>query len=140
MQDVLDLICRKRKMASVKDWALLSSDYKVLVMLDRTVASLEGNSELVLVMRSTLPSYGYPVDGDRKIGKTTDPNGTSLFFLDIFSTFGMLNMCVVCCSIYFQACFGNSTEDERHGDGFFLSVQGLPLISFSPLPWLTGRF
>ena len=75
MQDVLELICRKRKMANPKDWALLSDDCKVLVMLDRTVASLEGNSELVLVKRSTLPQYGYAVDGDRKIGKTTDPNG-----------------------------------------------------------------
>ena len=75
MQDVLELICRKRKIANPKEWALLSDDCKVLVMLDRTVASLEGNLALVLVKRANLPGYGYAVDGDRKIGKTTDPNG-----------------------------------------------------------------
>lgn len=76
MQDVLELICRKRKIKTPNDWALLSDDFKILIPLDRTVASLEGSSRLVLVLRSTLPQYGFAVDGDRRVGRTTDPNGS----------------------------------------------------------------
>jgi hypothetical protein len=107
MQDVLELICRKRKMANAKDWALLSNDCKVLVMLDRTVASLEGNSELVLVKRSNLPQYGYPVDGDRRIGKTTDPNGEKSGKL--VGCDQVVLMFLLCHSVHFQAYFGSTT-------------------------------
>jgi len=45
-------------------------------LLDRTVASLEGKSDLVLVKRSMLPRYGIVDAG--KSTRTTDPNGRSL--------------------------------------------------------------
>ena len=76
MQEVLEHVCRKRKLANPKEWALLSDDFKILVPLDRTVAGLGGNSELVLVKRAALPQYGFPIDGDRRTNRTTDPNGT----------------------------------------------------------------
>ncbi|KAH8118678.1 SIN1-domain-containing protein [Phellopilus nigrolimitatus] len=74
MQEVLEHICRKRKLENPKDWALLSDDFKILVPLDRTVASLEGNSQLVLVQRVSLPHYGFAIDGDRRTGRSIDPN------------------------------------------------------------------
>ncbi len=76
MQEVLEHVCRKWKIEDTKAWALLSQDFKILVPLDRTVASLAGSSDLVLVRRASLPQYGFPVDGDKRYGRSTDPNGT----------------------------------------------------------------
>ena len=53
MQEVLEAVCRKRKL-DPDGYALAVKDTGILVLLDRTVASLEGNSDLVLVKRSTL--------------------------------------------------------------------------------------
>lgn len=75
MQEVLEKACHKRKLDNPKEWALLSDDYKILVPLDRTVASLEGSSQLVLVQRSLLPHYGFAIDGDRRTARSIDPNG-----------------------------------------------------------------
>lgn len=75
MQEVLELVCRKHKLDDPKDWALLSDACDTLVYLDRTVASLEGNTRLVLVQRSQLPLYGFAIDGDRRTGRSVDPNG-----------------------------------------------------------------
>jgi target of rapamycin complex 2 subunit MAPKAP1 len=75
MQEVLELICRKRKLENPKEWALLSDNCDILVPLDRTVASLEDNLRLVLVPRSQLPLYGFAIDGDRRTGRSIDPNG-----------------------------------------------------------------
>jgi len=74
MQEVLEHVCRKWKIKETKDWALLSHNHEILVPLDRTVASLEGSSDLVLIRRSSLPQYGFPVDGYKRYGGTTDPN------------------------------------------------------------------
>ena len=75
MQEVLEHVCRERKLENSKEWALLSDNCDALVYLDRTVASLEGNTRLVLVPRSQLPHYGFAVDGDRRTGRSVDPNG-----------------------------------------------------------------
>lgn len=56
-----------------KDYALLLGDQSLLIPLDRTVASLQGKRELLLVKRSMLPQYGEDIV--RGVGKTTDPNG-----------------------------------------------------------------
>ncbi|KAG6916070.1 hypothetical protein DXG01_008544 [Tephrocybe rancida] len=74
MQEALELVCRKRKLANPKDYALLLADMSILIPLDRTVASLQGKKELLLVKRSMLPQLG----GDvlKGTGKTTDPNAS----------------------------------------------------------------
>lgn len=73
MQEALELVCRKRRQMDPKDYALLLGDQSLLIPLDRTVASLQGKRELLLVKRSMLPQYGEDIV--RGIGKTTDPNG-----------------------------------------------------------------
>jgi len=74
MQEALELVCRKRKLQNPKDYALLLADMNIiLIPLDRTVASLQGKRELLLVKRSMLPQMG--ADVVKGIGRTTDPNG-----------------------------------------------------------------
>jgi target of rapamycin complex 2 subunit MAPKAP1 len=74
MQEVMDAVCRKPMLGLGEpgDYALLLAKHMLYIPLDRTVASLQGERELLLVKRSTLPSYGVDV---MKAGKTTDPNG-----------------------------------------------------------------
>lgn len=71
MQEALELVCRRRKISNPNDYALLLADKSILIPLDRTVASLQGNRELLLVKRSMLP-------GDILKGavKSTDPNAS----------------------------------------------------------------
>ncbi|KAG5640657.1 hypothetical protein DXG03_007647 [Asterophora parasitica] len=73
MQEALELVCRKRKLSNPNDYALLLADMSILIPLDRTVASLQGKRELLLVKRSMLPQIGG--DALNRTGKTTDPNG-----------------------------------------------------------------
>jgi target of rapamycin complex 2 subunit MAPKAP1 len=73
MQEALETVCRKRRLQP-KEYALLLSDMSILIPLDRTVASLQGESDLRLVKRSMLPHMNVDV---RPIGRSTDPNGTS---------------------------------------------------------------
>jgi len=73
MQEALEAVCKKRKL-NPNEYALLvrdTSDMSILIPLDRTVASLEGKSDLLLVKRSWLPRYGIV----EKSTRTTDPNG-----------------------------------------------------------------
>lgn len=77
MQEVLEAVCKKRKL-NPNEYALLVRDMSVLILLDRTVASLEGKSDLVLVKRSMLPRYGIVDTG--KSSRTTDPNGKAFEF------------------------------------------------------------
>jgi target of rapamycin complex 2 subunit MAPKAP1 len=77
MQEALELVCRKRKLANPKDYAFLLGDMSLLIPLDRTVQSLARKKDLVLVKRSTLPHLGVNVLKD--LGKATDPNGNSDF-------------------------------------------------------------
>ncbi|EIM82166.1 uncharacterized protein STEHIDRAFT_65385 [Stereum hirsutum FP-91666 SS1] len=74
MQESLELVCRKRKLQNPKEYALLLGDMSILIPLDRTVASLQGKSDLMLVKRSMLPHLG--VDLGKTTGKTTDPNAS----------------------------------------------------------------
>ena len=76
MQEALELVCRKRKLQNPKDYALLLADMSILIPLDRTVASLQGNRELLLIKRSMLPQMGSDIV--KGIGRTTDPNGKDL--------------------------------------------------------------
>ena len=58
LQEVLELVCRKRNQIDSKDYILLLGDQSLPVPLDRTVASLQGKRELLLVKRSMLPQNG----------------------------------------------------------------------------------
>lgn len=99
MQEALEMVCRKCKITHSKEWALLLRDPQILIPLDRTVASLQGKSDLVLVMRSMLPQYGLQIDGDRRTARTTDPNGTlpPVFFGSVrFKSLSQLLFSSVC--------------------------------------------
>jgi hypothetical protein len=71
MQEALEMVCRRRRLQP-KEYALLLSELSILIPLDRTVASLQGESDLRLVKRSMLPHMNVDV---RPIGRSTDPNG-----------------------------------------------------------------
>lgn len=58
MQEVLEVVCRKRKLTNPKEYALILNDLNALVYLDRAVASLQGKHELTLLKRSMLPRLG----------------------------------------------------------------------------------
>jgi hypothetical protein len=75
MQDALEMVCRKRKLQA-NEYALLLADMSILIPLDRTVASLQGKSELMLVKRSMLPHLNLDV---RPFGRSTDPNGACVY-------------------------------------------------------------
>jgi len=72
MQEALEMVCRRRRLQA-KEYALLLSDMSILIPLDRTVASLQGESDLRLVKRSMLPHMNVDV---RPIGRSTDPNAS----------------------------------------------------------------
>jgi hypothetical protein len=74
MQEALELVCRKRRIPNPKDYALLLDDKSILIPMDRTVASLQGKRELVLIQKSMLSQYGI-----KGTGRTTDPNGRPHF-------------------------------------------------------------
>ncbi|KAI6104188.1 stress-activated map kinase interacting protein 1-domain-containing protein [Pisolithus sp. B1] len=74
MQEALEVVCRKRKLANPKDYALILNDLNILIYLDRTVASLEGKRELTLVKRSMLPQLG--IEPESRGTRTTDPNAS----------------------------------------------------------------
>lgn len=80
MQEALELVCRKRKIANPNDYALVIQEgvIKLLIPLDRTVASLQGKRELTLMKKAMLPQLGMEIT--KLTGKTTDPNGALLFF------------------------------------------------------------
>ena len=116
MQEALDAVCRKRKLDH-NEYALLVRDMSVLILLDRTVASLEGKSDLVLVKRSMLPRYGIVDTG--KAMRTTDPNGGSFSFSRIVQGLTWL-----------YSCSFDIQEDVRNpwsaklGDGLHWRLQG----------------
>lgn len=74
LQEVLELVCQKRRLSDPNEYAFLLADKSILIPLDRTVASLQGKGDLSLVRRSTLPQLDAVVL--KGIGKTTDPNGS----------------------------------------------------------------
>jgi target of rapamycin complex 2 subunit MAPKAP1 len=76
MQDALESVCRRRRLEA-KEYALLLSELNILIPLDRTVASLQGKSDLTLVKRSRLEELKVDV---RPSGRSTDPNGMGFPF------------------------------------------------------------
>ncbi|KAG8894240.1 cystathionine beta-synthase, partial [Tulasnella sp. 403] len=62
MADVLDRVCRRRRIENSKEWALLTGDMRIVIPLDRTVASLAGKSDLVLVKKALLDQLGLSKD------------------------------------------------------------------------------
>ncbi|CDU24488.1 related to Stress-activated map kinase interacting protein 1 [Sporisorium scitamineum] len=88
LADVLEMICRKRHLSNADDWALIVPDKSIVVPLDRTVESLQGNHDLALVRRSSLGALGgtgalssSSTNPNASIFKrysaTSDPNATS---------------------------------------------------------------
>ena len=73
LADVLEMLCRKRQLASPDQWALIVPDRDIVVPLDRTVESLQGTHDLALVKRSTLGIKG--VSG-ALTGRSTNPNAS----------------------------------------------------------------
>ena len=78
------MVCKKKKIANPKDYALLLEDLSILVPLDRTVESLKGMKELCIMKEALLDTLG-PGLG-KKPGRAADPNGKSLpsFHLSFF--------------------------------------------------------
>ncbi|KJA14847.1 hypothetical protein HYPSUDRAFT_208357 [Hypholoma sublateritium FD-334 SS-4] len=74
MQEALELVCRRRKLTNPNEFALLLADKSIIIPLDRTVASLQGKRELLLMKRSMLPQMG--AVALKGMGKTTDPNAS----------------------------------------------------------------
>lgn len=101
MQEALELVCRKRKLANPNDYVLLVADKSLVIALDRTVASLAGTRELVLMKKSALAELG----GVMEPGRTTDPNGApnSVISLRLLNPFD-------CLSFHFQAPFRRTRD------------------------------
>ncbi|KAI0795653.1 stress-activated map kinase interacting protein 1-domain-containing protein [Abortiporus biennis] len=76
MAEVLEAICTKRKLNNSKDYSLVIeiNGVNILIPLDRTVKSLQGKRDLMLVKKSMLQHYG--VEVGKKTGRTTDPNAS----------------------------------------------------------------
>lgn len=54
LADVLETICKRRDLGSPEKWALVVPEKDIVVPLDRTVESLQGNYDLTLVRRQDL--------------------------------------------------------------------------------------
>ncbi|TCD68157.1 hypothetical protein EIP91_011435 [Steccherinum ochraceum] len=76
MAEVLDAVCQKRKLPNPKDYALVVDigGVKILIPLDRTVKSLQGKRDLMLIKKNMLQQYG--VEVNKREAKTTDPNAS----------------------------------------------------------------
>ena len=81
MAEALEMVCRRQRLDNPKDWALLLEDPRILIPLDRTVASLQGKRELLLIKRSEQANMG----PQSRAAKTTDPNG-KLFDVNLSQT------------------------------------------------------
>lgn len=79
MADVLEKVCRKRRIDNPKEWALLTGDMRIVIPSDRTVASLAGKSDLVLVKKAVLDQLG--LSKDKRLGRSSDPNGARRFLV-----------------------------------------------------------
>lgn len=76
MAEVLEIICAKRKLSNPKDYALVvdMDPTKILIPLDRTVKSLQGKRDLMLIKNNMLQHHGVEIPKTRP-GRSTDPNG-----------------------------------------------------------------
>ena len=72
--DLTEVLCSKKRLQSpASDWVLCLADLTLALPLDRTVASLEGRTDLALVRRNWALEHGLRI-GDRRGG---DPSGTA---------------------------------------------------------------
>jgi hypothetical protein len=108
------MACRRRKLQA-NEYALLLSDMSILIPLDRTVASLQGKSELMLVKRSMLPHLNLDV---RPFGRSTDPNGAF----------------VVCACMYVRAAH------VRHTASIFKRMSDAPDLDFNASQDFTAAY
>jgi len=70
--DLTEVLCKKKRLANGSaDWVLCLADLTLALPLDRTVASLEGRTDLALVKRQWAVEHGLRIEG-RKGG---DPSG-----------------------------------------------------------------
>ncbi|EJD43392.1 hypothetical protein AURDEDRAFT_185578 [Auricularia subglabra TFB-10046 SS5] len=74
MQEVLEQAARKRRWTDLNDAVLLTHDMKIVIPLDRTVASLQGDRHIVLARRSYFNQLG--ISGIRQFGRSSDPNAS----------------------------------------------------------------
>ncbi|KAI0077620.1 hypothetical protein K474DRAFT_1643093 [Panus rudis PR-1116 ss-1] len=76
MAEVLEAVCQKRKFPNPSDYALVVDidDMKILIPLDRTVKSLQGQKDLMLIKKNMLQHYN--VEISKRTGRTTDPNAS----------------------------------------------------------------
>ena len=76
MAEVLEAVCQKRKLSNPKDYALVLDlgTTKLFIPLDRTVKSLQGKRDLMLIKKNMLQNYGVDM-GKRGTSRSTDPNG-----------------------------------------------------------------
>lgn len=74
--EVLELACQKRKLNDPKDYALVLDlgPTKVFIPLDKTVKSLQGKRDLILMKRDMLREYGVEISSESS--RTTDPNAS----------------------------------------------------------------
>ncbi|KAH9896673.1 SIN1-domain-containing protein [Cubamyces lactineus] len=81
MAEVLDAVCQKRKLNNPKDYALVveAGEVKMNIPLDRTVRSLQGKRDLILMKKNMLREFGVEI---RERKGTTDPNA-SIFTTDV---------------------------------------------------------
>ncbi|QRV76161.1 stress-activated map kinase-interacting protein [Ceratobasidium sp. AG-Ba] len=80
MADVLEQVCRKRRLQDAKEWALMTENPAILIPLDRTVASLKGTKELLLVKRSLLDGLGLVKPS--RVPRSSDPNASIFELLE----------------------------------------------------------
>lgn len=97
--DLTEVLCRKKRLQSpATDWVLCLADLTLALPLDRTVASLEGRTDLALVRRQWALEHGLRI-GDRRGG---DPSGMPR---DLHVMVGRL----IPCSLDLQASVGTRT-------------------------------
>ncbi len=76
MAEVLETVCRKRDLRNPKDYSLVLdlNPVKLFIPVDRTVKSLQGKRDLMLIKKNMLQTYGVEM-GKKVIGRSIDPNG-----------------------------------------------------------------
>lgn len=118
MADILDMACRKRRLTTSKEFALLLEDLTMIVPLDRTVASLQGRSSLVVMKKTLIETLGPELA--RKPGRSSDPNGASPSCVVFFGVSVLLLLAMMACFrfvvslIWFRSVLLLSQDDMSH--------------------------
>ena len=63
--DLTEVLCQKKRLQNPVDWVLCLADLSIALPTDRTVASLEGKTDLALVKRQWADDHGLQLDGRR---------------------------------------------------------------------------